>query len=159
MSRACATCGHPDRKAIDAALVAGEDAQDVARRFGLGGRAVRRHRAAHLRTVLAEAQEVREILTVEAFLQRVQELEGKVDRVLVRAESEDDLALVLRAIREARENVALLGKLTGDLSNGVTVQVAAFLTSPDFLRVAEKLRNALAPYPAALDAVRKALEA
>ncbi len=48
MGRGCATCAHPERGAIDAALLAGERYSDLAETYGIGPAALSRHRNAHV---------------------------------------------------------------------------------------------------------------
>lgn len=56
MTRNCSVCDHPERREIDAALVAGRSARDIAAAHGLNYQAVRRHRLNHLpQTIRAAA--------------------------------------------------------------------------------------------------------
>lgn len=48
MPRPCSVCTHPQRQAIDQALIAGAVFRNIARRFGTSTTAVHRHRHAHL---------------------------------------------------------------------------------------------------------------
>ena len=48
MLRACSICTHPQRQAIDQALMAGVVFRNIARRFGTSTTAVHRHRHEHL---------------------------------------------------------------------------------------------------------------
>lgn len=48
MSRNCSVCDHPQRRDIDAALVAGRSSRDIAAEYGLNYQAIRRHRLNHL---------------------------------------------------------------------------------------------------------------
>ncbi len=59
MSRTCTVCMHPERTAIDRALVAGEVMRNVALRFAISFAALQRHKANHLPEVLAEAKQRR----------------------------------------------------------------------------------------------------
>jgi len=57
MPRICTVCDHPERTAIDRALVAGEVMRNVAERFAISFAALQRHKANHLPTVLADAKQ------------------------------------------------------------------------------------------------------
>ncbi len=57
MPRSCTVCDHPQRTAIDKALVAGEVMRNVALRFAISFAALQRHKANHLPEVLAEAKQ------------------------------------------------------------------------------------------------------
>ncbi len=59
MPRSCTVCDHPQRTAIDKALVAGEVMRNVALRFAISFAALQRHKANHLPDVLAEAKQRR----------------------------------------------------------------------------------------------------
>ena len=48
MPRSCSICTHPQRQAIDQALMAGVVFRNIARRFGTSTTAVHRHRHEHL---------------------------------------------------------------------------------------------------------------
>ena len=48
MPRSCSICTHPQRQAIDQALMAGAALRNIAPRFGTSVTALHRHRHAHL---------------------------------------------------------------------------------------------------------------
>ena len=56
MPRTCSICTHPERHAIDKALVAGEAFRNIAQRFGTSTGALHRHKAEHLPRLLARAR-------------------------------------------------------------------------------------------------------
>ena len=56
MARTCTVCTHPDRPAIDRALVNHRPFRDVACRFKIGRMAALRHYDEHLPAALADAQ-------------------------------------------------------------------------------------------------------
>lgn len=58
MPRACTICAHPEREAVEAAMVNGESFRDIARRFRVGKDAAARHKADHLPEHLVKAREV-----------------------------------------------------------------------------------------------------
>jgi len=55
--RSCTVCDHPERLAIDKALVAGDVYRYVAKRFAISVAALQRHKANHLPVVVAEAKQ------------------------------------------------------------------------------------------------------
>ena len=60
MGRPCSICHHPERKAIEMALLDGNSGyRKVAKRFGLSESAVFRHRQNHLPALLARAAEAK----------------------------------------------------------------------------------------------------
>lgn len=56
----CTICAHPERAAIDRALVAGESMRGVARRFAASADALGRHAAGHLPLLLTRSHEAGE---------------------------------------------------------------------------------------------------
>jgi transposase-like protein len=56
MSRVCTVCTHPERKAIDAALLGGSSCRDVAGRYGCSKTSVNRHME-HIQQAVHQAQE------------------------------------------------------------------------------------------------------
>src|SRR5437764_10113271 len=99
MARTCTVCTHPERAAIDQALVSGTGVRALASRYvPLSKTAVQRHRGEHLPAALRQAQETK---TVEQALDVVQQLRviNQVSvAILHEARSSKDGALALRAI-------------------------------------------------------------
>jgi hypothetical protein len=97
----------------------------MAARFGVSASAIRRHRDAHLRKALARAvEEERLDVDVDRLTQWAHGLQAKTLSLLERAEALDDLGNARGLVREARENLTLLGRLAGVL-DGATVHVDA----------------------------------
>lgn len=57
MPRPCTICNHPERGAIDKALVASESYRNIAVRFGTSVASLQRHKAEHIRALLATARQ------------------------------------------------------------------------------------------------------
>ena len=55
MARTCTICTHPERAAIDKALVAGQPYRSIAQHFAASADAVLRHKESHLRDRVAQA--------------------------------------------------------------------------------------------------------
>jgi hypothetical protein len=150
-----APCAHPDRPAIDTALVGGESCRTIASRYGTIGRmALERHAANHLPARLVKAQEAEEMAQADDLLAQVRSLQGAALRILDTAEQGGDLKVALSAIREARGNLELLAKLLGELDERPQVNI---LVAPEWLSMRTILLGALAPYPEARVAVAGAL--
>ena len=60
MPRTCTVCKHPQREAIDAALLMTESLRNISVRTGTSTTALHRHRHSHLPKKLAKAAEARE---------------------------------------------------------------------------------------------------
>lgn len=181
MARPCTICKHAKRKAIDAALVDGSASlRGIAARFAVGDDAVRRHKAGCLASAMArgaavaverqaEAKAAAEIAhgsdlrsQATAGLNTALRLVDSAQEILDRARDEADHATALDAVRasavalrEARAHVELLGRATGELRTGTTIEIHA---SAPFIEARDVILGALAPYPEALAAVVSALK-
>lgn len=154
MTRTCTVCGHPERHAIEKALVAGGAYRDIAGRYNLTKSAVERHKADHLPAALvaaAGATETRQALDV---LQQLRTINAAALTVLRDARTAGDGDLALKAIDRIHRQVELQAKLLGDLDERPVVNV---LLSPEWQQLRGQLVAALAPFPAARVAVAAVL--
>jgi hypothetical protein len=115
MPRTCTVCRHPDRHAIDKALVAGQPFRNVSVRHGVTTAAVFRHTRGHLPGALVKAKAAAEVLNADALVQQMTDLQARTLRLLDDAERDDDGRLRVGAIHQARENVVAVGRLLADL--------------------------------------------
>ena len=126
----CSVCDHPEARHIATALLAGDSVRDVAQRYGLTKSTVARHNRLHLIPRLTPAEQA-----VPAIVQAIddqnlrfdvmasmRELHTRTLALLTKAEASNDGHLALRAIREARGNLQLLGHLDGSLDGPVAPQ-------------------------------------
>ena len=155
MPRTCTICSHEQRPEIDAALLNGEAYRSIAKRYGASPSAVLRHRE-HLPNQLVKAREAEEVTQADTLLEQVRSLQTRALSILDRADEAGDLKTALAAIREARSNLELLGKLAGELQQEGTVNVTL---TPEWLGLRAVVISALQPYPDAAQAVSKALTA
>ncbi len=155
MARTCTVCVHPEREAIDEALVAGESTGKLAGRYRtIDERAFRRHRANHLPAALARAHEAEEATRADDLLSQVRDLQDRALAILDKAEDAGELRTALGAIREARGNLELLAKLLGELDE----RPVNVLVSPEWLEIRAVIVGALEPHESARRAVLRALE-
>jgi hypothetical protein len=158
MPRTCTVCAHPERHAIDLALVNGQPCRSIASRYVTIGRmALERHKAAHLPVKLVHADaaadlaEACDLLSqVRDLLSQVRDLQTSALRMLQKAEKAGDLRTALGAIREARSNLELLAKLTGELDDRAQINV---LLAPEWLHIRAVVLTALEGHPEAKRAV------
>ena len=111
----CSICKHEAKEAIDQAIVAGGSRRTIANQYGLSDAAVGRHRENHLPVMLVKAAEAQELAHGERLLDRV---EGLVDEALGSLKRSKELGRekdVLGAIREGRNCLELVGRVTGEL--------------------------------------------
>jgi len=92
----------------------------------------------------------------DSLLEQVSALHRRTLAILGNAEVEGEHRIALAAIREARNNLELLGRLMGELREETTINV---LVLPDYVAARSALVAALAPFPEARHAVVKALTA
>jgi hypothetical protein len=70
MPRSCTICEHPEREAIDRALVGETSNLSVSSLFGVSESAVRRHKANHLPAKLVMAEHAAEVAEADNLLDR-----------------------------------------------------------------------------------------
>src|SRR3712207_3352489 len=115
MPRKCAVCTHPDREAVDEALVGSVAFRTLVAKYRVSKDSLSRHRAKHLPAKLVMAQAAEEVAQADDLLEQVQNLQSRALAILDKAETAGDLRTALGAIREARGNLELLAKLLGEL--------------------------------------------
>jgi hypothetical protein len=155
MPRSCNVCSHPDREAIDEALVGGTALSELAAIYRVSDDSLGRHKANHLPAKLVMAHAAEEVAQADTLLGQVRDLQERALAILDKAEEAGELRTALGAIREARGNLELLAKLLGELSDQPQVNV---LISPEWLQLRAVIVTALEPHPEARGAVLRALE-
>lgn len=103
---------------------------------------------------VAQAKEAIERGQASSLLDQVNELIQKTDGIYEKAEKAGDLRTALAAIRESRGNLELLGKLIGELQDGVTVNIH---NSPEWIELRTLILVTLESYPTAKEALINAL--
>ena len=133
----CQICDHPQREAIDRAIVACDSLRKIATMFATDKDAVRRHKKTCMQRTLpalaaaipapayqtpAELAVARQ--NVRSVAQRAGELVDKMEALAKRFEATGDTNGILKAAKEIREGLRLLAQLSGELSpNQVNLQV------------------------------------
>ena len=154
MPRVCTICTHPEREAINAALIANEPYRLIAERTGTSATALTRHKAEHLPVKLAKAHEAKETALADDLLGQVKALRNKAISILGKAEAAGDLRTALLGIREARACVELLLEVEGELHRQPVVNV---LIAPEWLQLRTVILQSLAPFPDARAALARTL--
>src|SRR5438874_546688 len=111
MPRTCSICAHPDREAIDAAVVGGASIRATSAQYRVSEDAVTRHTAHHLPQVLVEAQESAEADRGASLLDQLRSLQERTLALLDRAEAAGKLTPAILAVGQARQNLELMAKL------------------------------------------------
>lgn len=148
MPRACTICAHPDRDALEAAMVDGEPNRRIAAHYTVSEQAVRRHKADHLPEHLAKAHEVEEAADADTLLARLRGLNQETAAILqeARKEGSKDNELALKAIARVEKQIELEGRLLDILNDKPQVNI---LVSAEWLAVRGAVLEALIPYPEA----------
>lgn len=150
MPRVCTVCSHPERQAIDAALIQSTPNRRIAARYTLNEGSVRRHAASHLTETLrkgalaaaakkpeniaeaarAEAlfttkqeNEAAEVAHADDLIAKVHKLATDAQRIATAAEASKDFRTALAGVRELTRIVELLAKLRGDLDESPKVNI------------------------------------
>lgn len=155
MPRTCTIRAHPERDALEAAMVAGETLRDIARRFRVG-KDTARHKADNLPERLAKAHEVEEVDDADALLSRLRGLNRETAAILkeAREEGSKDNELALKAIACVEEQIELEGRLLDVLNDRPQVNI---LVSPEWLTVRGAVFDALGGSIGLIGAARSGL--
>jgi hypothetical protein len=129
--------------------------RNIAQRYGTSATALHRHKE-HLPRLIVKAHEAQEVAQADNLLEQVRSLQTRALSILDRADATGDLRTALSAIREARGNLELLGKLAGELQQEGTINITV---SPEWAALRAVILQALNPYPDAAQAVTRALSA
>jgi hypothetical protein len=153
--RRCAICTHPDREAIDKALVGDAALSELAAIYRVSDDSLGRHKANHLPAKLVMAEAAAEVARADSLLGQVRDLQRRALDILDKAEEAGELRTALSAIREARGNLELLAKLLGELDERPVVNLNL---SPEWIELRAVIIAALEPHSEAQRAVLRALE-
>lgn len=172
-ARLCAICSHPDRDAIEQAVVNGKSHRAISRDFGLGPASASPWQkvARHVKQCMGEsfraAREAVQVASGEALVERMRHLDAVVDEVIARARKGEEVRdengpmldaegrpivkhrdpVLLAAVREARRNTELRARLAGALEEGDELAVAEArraLESPDARKLVSQLEATMA---------------
>lgn len=163
MPRTCTTCRHPQRPAIDRALVAGDSVRDIAGRFGLAKSAVDRHKQEHIAREITRVKQAKDAANALDIVGQLSFINAVALNLLadagVRSHGDTrpkDPAVALRAAAEVRKQLELQARLLGDLSDAPQVHLTVAI-SAQWVQVRAILMAALAPFPEARAAVASQL--
>ena len=117
MPRTCTVCSHPKRNEIDSALLRSDTLRSIVARCDVSMGSLVRHRDRHLPVTIAHAKEARETEFGENLIQQARDLRARSLAILEKAEAAGQLETALKAIREVRSILELLGKLEGQIED------------------------------------------
>ena len=128
MPRICNVCSHPNREAIDAALVNQVPTSEISGLHGVSGDSIRRHGRNHLPGRLVKAGEIRAVAVADDLLSQALRLQEEALGVLELAKADGNPGGVLQAIDRLQKGLVLMGSLReaqgGDTGSVITVRWA-----------------------------------
>jgi hypothetical protein len=166
VARSCTICTHPDKTAIETAIVANEKYQEISKRFDISISAIGRHKDNHLKAAIQAVQSKRAEQTAEIVEEAEQKqehfvwnlfdemkwLHEQVHVLYQLAKTEGDVGTSLKALSEARQQTKLFSELLVGQEPGQAEKLEA-----EWLLIREAIFTALEPYPDARLAVARAL--
>jgi hypothetical protein len=155
MPRRCTVCDHDEHHAINVALVQRDSYRNIAERYGLSVGALSRHTKEHLPKLLVKARDAVEVAEADSLLARIEALQSKTLDALEAVEEERNYPVLLGAVREARANLELIGRVTKELEATPTLNIHL---NPEWVELRTVIVTALEPYSEARGAVLGALE-
>ncbi len=154
MPRVCTVCSHPDRPAIDQALVNHRPFRRIAPQFGLSERSLVRHYDDHLPAALAKAAEAEDVRRAIDHVAQLKAINEATLGVLRDAQQAKDHDLLLRAVDRVQKQIELQAKLIGELDDRPQINVTL---SPEWLELRVLILTALNGHPEARQAVAEAI--
>ena len=154
MPRTCTICTHPEREAIDQALVTDTPNRRIAAQFSISEQAVRRHKDEHLPALMVKSEHAREIAHADDLLHEANRLYAVATTVMEAGQKSNNHELVLKAVGTAGRVLGLLGELLGELNRNPVVNLHI---SAEWIEVRAVLMDALGDFPEARAAVAQAL--
>jgi len=112
VGRLCTICSHPERQAIDAALLVHEAGyRNIARRFSVDYTVLFRHAQTHLREQIRESKALSEQLRADNLLAKLAALDERTLQALDTAEQQGDLRMVFTGVVVSRGNIEAFARL------------------------------------------------
>jgi hypothetical protein len=148
VARRCEVCVHPEKDEIDRQLLLGGSIAEISRKFLVSQDSLDRHKKNHLADTLRPSYSTQEIAKADNILEEMEDLHARTKRTLDQAEGKNDLNLALKAIREVRENIKLLGELAGRLQSQPQININTNIyNTGEWHKVGNILSEILEPYP------------
>lgn len=161
MARPCTICQHPERDAIDRAVLGFAALSKIAAAYRVSEDALSRHKAAHLAETLKTAKETREVQqakVVEQHAIEVMEQLKIINRstltILKEARDVRDHNLALRAIDRVQRQIELQAKLLGDFQPDGSLNITI---NAEWIDLRTAIMAVLEAHPAAKHEVIEAL--
>ena len=146
----CVICDHPQRSAIDRAVIAGDSLRDIATTFKTSKDAVSRHKTVCMKRGLpafpaavtvpayqTPAEAAIACQNVRSVAQRAESLVSRMEQAFRECQGTGNYDILVKCSKEVREGLRLLAQLSGELSPGntavqVNVGTVSLTTSPEW---------------------------
>jgi transposase len=152
--RTCTICHHPERAAIEAALVAGTSYRHIASQFSVGYKSIERHATDHVKQAIKQSQTAKEEAQALDVIRQLKTINSVTLHVLEEVRKAKEHMTTLYAVDRVMKQLELQAKLLGDLDDRPQVNITL---TPEWQAIRAAIVQALAPYPAARVAVASAL--
>jgi hypothetical protein len=122
--RPCMVCEHENRSSVEDALLRKVACAKVAEQFGLSASAIWRHKQHLGRSVVCAG--------ATPLVDRIESLINRIEKIAQRAESAKEFKSAISGMREIRESIELLARLTGQMplpGHSVNLGVAVNITT------------------------------
>ena len=153
MAKHCSVCTHEQNEAINLEMLKGVPVRSIGKKYGISPSALQRHKD-HIPRQLVVSKEAQEVAEASSVMQRLFELDSRVDEIFLQATSNEDPKLALRALKELREVTSIIAKLTGEMQEQTVKHIHI---TPEWLLIRETILRTLEPYPDARTALVEAL--
>jgi hypothetical protein len=119
MGRPCSICNDPDRLKVDRMIVAGQSFELISREFrgraantpAFSADAIARHAKNHLSQQLIRATDVKQRLTSDGLLEKIESLVVRAERIMSESEQSKTPLVELAAMKQCQSSIAYLSDL------------------------------------------------
>jgi len=125
MGRSCKTCQHPEREAIEKAILAQVPFRSLSKQFGIGETALFRHGATHIKAKLKKSRMLMEYGSAERLGRMMLRLIRETWELSKQAARYGEYGPAVSAKVAVRGHIETLGKLSGAISNAQSVSVGS----------------------------------
>jgi len=154
MGNRCSICMNPKRPEIDEAIIRGDTLRTVSLQYGMSTASVQRHKNAHLPKELVIAKDAKDVAAAGNLLSELTDLKDRTERILAKCEQAGDLRTALLGIKELRNCVELLLKVSGELQPAQTVNISIH---PEWVKLQAVIFQTLEEFPVAKSALIQAI--
>lgn len=130
----CSVCHHKKREEIDKQLVSGVSLRDIAKQHQLSVASVHRHKSEHISDILAKSEHAK-VIYADNLLEQLNDLQLTTIEILNDAKSSGDTRTALQAISQARNNIELYSKISGEYEQHISLKTQNDASNPAYFDV------------------------